>query len=697
MAQTSITVPISRLYDGLHSGGNYKDYYRNLQQSSILMNKSSDVHTDEINAYVSIPDLKATLGRHLLYRFAATIRLAAPLPATGLAQPVITRLEKELPSLNPGSQYILAPADNIKPTHDWDYIFSTRPIPEPGSDFVLDNYGSASDQNISYFTYLVLKYKAFRMRSFASNIRIYSTLENGGTPTITIYYDSTEVATRSISSVSGITSGYWNPRKAHTVEWALAVDANNAYYCLDTDILPAHETMYWRESGAANWTSISIPDGASSCSVPANTFPVGKTIEWYVSVTDQDNITSNSSVFTVTTDDDTSTATPVSPVNSVEIGNKPITFTWTVSNPSGEEPSRVIVEWATAADAEEWTELLDVNEAVYNYTAAANTFPGGNVYWKVTSYNADDEEGPTSDVVSFACVAPPSPPTNVTANSAPFTTVSWQAAVQTAYEITVDGKVVEKKFGTGVYSYQLTEPLPDGPHSIGVRVQGGYGYWSTVTTTTTVTENEGEGTISADGAFGTDALLSWVCSSEEENIVFRIYRDGDLIARTENNSFLDRFVLGQHSYEILAELSGGNYIRSAAVSGIMKSCVAQIAAAAGGSWLELKLSENSNRVESFEWNRNLTLRHYAGSAYPVAEFSPYEDRKATYDCAFTTVEAARAFEQLQGQIVILKSRGGEVMIGPLTPISKVTVDFYITYQFTVQQIHWEDFIDDTGS
>ena len=527
------------------------------------------------------------------------------------------------------------------------------------------------------------------------DIKVYTTLLNGTKPTITVYYDSTEVVDRDLV-VTGVTSGYMNPRRANTIGWSLPTQPG-VYMCMDDFVPSAHETLYWRVSGGSTWTSISLPDGASSYDIPANTFPVESNIEWKLSVIDADGITTESNVFSITTTDETSTAAPTAPVNSVEIGNKPINFTWTVSNPTGEPPSRVIVEWATAEDSESWTELVDESSAIYSYEAAADTFPGGNIYWRVTSYNADGDEGPTSDVACFSCIAPPSPPTNVTVDSAPFATISWQADVQTAYEISVDGKVVERQFGTGVYTYQMKEPLPDGQHSIGVRVQGGFGYWSTETITTTVTENQGEGTVDAVGKFGTDASLTWICTSEEVDIVYRVYRDGILIARTRSTFFLDRFVLGMHSYEILAELAGGNYIRSNEIRGTMRSCVTQIAPAAGGDWMELKLSENSNSTQTFVWNRSVTLRHYAGSAYPVAEFSPYEDRTASYDCAFTTVEEAKAFEALRGQVVILKSRGGEVTIGPLTAITKTAGDFYITYQFSVSQIHWEDFINDADS
>ena len=695
MAERSMTLSMDKMFEFLHEGA-YDYYYRDINQSYVdARSKTGDI----LMACLHFPDITSTLGRHLLYRYEVTFRAVPQYKSTGIWFADGYVLDYQLPNLNPGSQYIRVSMNIRIPS----FLEMIRGIPsEPGADFTLSSIvmsGSteASAADKSEFTYNALKNQVVLIKAETGNTnKIYTTLQNGLAPYLTIYYDDAEVVSRYISSVTGITSGYWNPRYAHTIGWVLSVSSDNVYKSLDTVIKPVTTVIYWRESGG-NWNTINVPSRASSYEVPANTFPTGKTIEWYISVTDEDGITSTSSTKTVTTFDEDSTAIPTAPVNTIEIGNRPITFTWTIENPSGAPPTRVKAEWATSEDAETWTTLVDQASAIYSFTVPENTFPGTNIYWKITSYNADGIAGPTSNPAMFSCVAPPLPPTNVTVDSAPFATISWQTEVQTAYEIFVDGKSVDKKFGVGVYSYQLKEPLTDGTHTIGVRVQGGYGYWSSITTTETVTENQGEGLIEVTGDFDIDGELTWLWAGEETDIVFRVYRDGVLIARTKNTYFLDRFVLGRHSYYILAELSGGNYVRSAEISGNMKSCVTRIALATGGDWIDLMLSENSNSVQSFAWNKSVTFRHYAGAIYPVVEFSPYEDRTASYDCAFNTVAEAKTFEAMRGQIVILKSRGGEVTIGPLVAITKTAGDFYISYQFSVSQIHWEDFIDDTDS
>ena len=82
----------------------------------------------------------------------------------------------------------------------------------------------------------------------------------------------------------------------------------------------------------------------------------------------------------------------------------------------------------------------------------------------------------------------------------------------------------------------------------------------------------------------------------------------------------------------------------------------------------------------------------AGIRKAEDETDRLEDLIGTYDCAFRTVEEVRAFEALKGKTVILKSRGGNVVIGALVALNKQVKDFYTTFTFSLQQIHWEDFI-----
>lgn len=59
--------------------------------------------------------------------------------------------------------------------------------------------------------------------------------------------------------------------------------------------------------------------------------------------------------------------------------------------------------------------------------------------------------------------------------------------------------------------------------------------------------------------------------------------------------------------------------------------------------------------------------------------------------AFKDMASAEAFEQLKGKVVIVKSRAKEVVVGAITQLEKIAGDFFITYDFTIQRINWEDY------
>lgn len=577
--------------------------------------------------------------------------------------------------------------------------YVSGPIAAPGQDVSINTFSSSATYiSKGQFAYLVTKYKAMLFTLVVTEGQTalaYSSLLNGGSPTITVYYDDSRTVPSEIATVSGMTSGYRNPRNEQNVSWTLKTSSSTNYFCVG-DFQTENATLYWRVSGAGSWNSIAATASAESITIPANTFPAESTIEWYISVTDTNGCTSTSSTFTFSTTDGTSIARPISPANMMVNGGIDNEFTWYVTNTTGQPHTRSVGFWADEPDAETWTEFFDVQSSASSCIVPAGTFYGGTVYWKVQTYNQDGVAGPLSDAVAFSSVAPPETPVGVVATQVPFATLSWQSDGQRAYEVSVDGKVVKKAFGSDIYSYKLQEPLEDGMHTLSIRIQGAYGLWSASVSAPCNVENVPDADIVLSGKFDIDGDLSWIRSVEKEFPNYWVYRDDVRIGHTNRALFTDQTVLGTHSYHILEELDDGNYNRSPAISGSMKSCITRIAQL-GGAWLDLALSENSNSTQMFSWSKPATIRHMSGAKYPVAELSAFEDRIAAYDCAFSNVETARALEALRGKTVIIKSRGGEVVIGPMTAIEKTAGTFYISYRFSIQQTHWEDYIDDSDS
>ena len=493
------------------------------------------------------------------------------------------------------------------------------------------------------------------------------------------------VAASQITAQNAPISGYNNPRTATSFGWYFKTGNYN--------VESGNVTLYWRETGASSWTSVSTTSGSESVTVAANTFPVGSSVEWYLSGSDFSGATSQTEVYTFSTSAGTAYAQCVSPISSVEDGSAPITFTWTLSSTDGQTPSGVDFWWKLPSEANnQWHAILSNASPVTSYTVPGGTFPAGEIQWLTRAYNADGTAGPFSTpgygYYSFICVAAPNPVEGLNATAVPLTTISWQSDEQQAYMITIDGVVVRKAFGNDVASWQVEEPLSEGVHEIAVSVQGQYGFWSEPAAISIAVGGPTD-ELDLSGEFSVDAVLS-----TDSTGMIRYYRDGVFIGTaTDDAPFTDNRALGTHEYFSRILLNDGNYKQSNTVTGEMSVTTKMIAALDGSSgWLELKLSENSMDVDEYRLQQDQVLQHIKGAVWPRGDRSSFRDKYATYNCAFVTKEDATAFEALFGKLVILKGKGEELVIGMLNQVQKRINVFYTSYTFTIQQVYVSEII-----
>ena len=437
------------------------------------------------------------------------------------------------------------------------------------------------------------------------------------------------------------------------------------------------------------WTDLGSVSGESQTFMaPANTFGVG-TYYWRVRAYNADGEAGPwSAAAQFSTVDAPMSAAAVRPVGEICEYTSPIVFTWSYSSDTGTKPTRSDVQWST--DSAAWTDLVTTAANVLSYTAQANTFPAGTIYWRVRNYNHNDVAGNWSDVVTFISYgAPPAP--SVSVDAVPFATIRWQSSGQEAWRVTVDGVKYGPFFGT-MKSYTVDEPLEDGQHTASVEIQGAYGLWSEAGQIVFSTENEPGAAIYLRGVFYGDAALTW--ESADALPETRIYRDGKQIAKTAGSLYTDRLAVGIHTWYVLAKLPGGYYTKSNTVTGELRACKPQIAKFPAGPWVDIKLSENPSREQTTAYSRSVSLRHMVGAVYPVLEVSAFCDESTSFDAAFVDAAAAKTFEALRGEIVILKTCDG-IIVGCLAQLQRHRRQFFTGYSFTIQRIHWEDFIDET--
>lgn len=516
-------------------------------------------------------------------------------------------------------------------------------------------------------------------------IKVRPTLVGGGTMYAIITYDSDTSLTSQVTYKSGPNSGYSNPRNAITFQWAYE-PSSSSILCADDSFEQASATFYWKSSSDASYTAVSIADSTTSVTIAANTFPTAETISWYVEGTDEDGTTTQTSVYIFSTAAGTVTATCSDPVDQVIDGSADYTFSWVITSTDGQNASRTVLQWSSD-DGSTWTTLMDESDHVTSYTVTGGTFSAGTIYWKVSAYNIDGTLG-TAGTATFICVAAPDPVSGLAATEVPLSTISWQSSDQQAYEITIDGVVVQKAYGTDAYNWTVEEPLEDGNHVISVRVQGIYGYWSQPSSITITVSNTPDTTLTLTGDFSTDAYLSWDYST----YTTYVYRDGVRIGESDDLFYTDRRALGSHTYYVEQWIGDGNYNRSNTVTGTMSVSCKMIAPIDGSaSWLKLKLSENSYDTDTYNWNRINVTQHVVGAIYPQIEVSTFENKSGSFDCAFTSDADIKRFEALQGKLIILKCKGDNVITGLLSQTGKKVGVFYTSFTFTIQHIYVEDY------
>jgi len=518
---------------------------------------------------------------------------------------------------------------------------------------------------------------------------LYTELQDSSAPYLEFIYDDTETVPGKIVYKSGPTSGYANPREPIAFAWGF--EKTGDYYCA-ADFTQTSAVFYWKESGAENYTAVNIQGEQKGVTIPANTFPTGTTIEWYVQGTEAGGATSQTEVYSFSTSAGTVTATPIEPVSSIESNNEEIVFKWSYSSPDGFPASRYALKWREMG-ATEWNTIVDSQDVTNSYTVPANTFPAGEIQWGVLPYNIDGTAGSGSVASFISFGAPEAPP--VTTDAVPFLTVGWQSDDQQAYEISIGENVYGPYFGTEK-SFKLAEPLADGTYTVKVRVMGEYGLWSPEgSTSVNITNVPGE-TITLGSMEALDNCIMW--TTEEETADFLIYRDGKWIGHTESGSFRDRYVTGTHVYQVLNRLPDGNYSASGELTLTAETDCVYIALLSGSDWLKLEIPRKGQKDPEFTKSAESFYGHLAGDVYPSAIVSGYREDSMSFGATFLQEHEAdrQRFEAMLGKSVIMKLRDGSVIFGILDNLKKEHKKLsWTAYSFTLRRIEWEDFVDDT--
>lgn len=502
-------------------------------------------------------------------------------------------------------------------------------------------------------------------------------------PYLTVTVDDSDTIGLTLRETSP-TSGAIIKTQDNTFTWRVAEDSDNQ--CAPA-LEQASAVFRWRSGTSGTIHTINVSGNTQSVTVPANTFAGTTSIQWQVAVTANSGVVTTSKWVTLSTADATPTAAPLSPVDTVIDGSKDVLFQWQHSISTGTAQSKADLQKST--DGSIWTTLATVTGAARQWTCPAGTLTSSIKYWRVRTYNADGIAGEWSDAAQIVVIAAPATPAIQIKSTGPRPSISWQTSEQEAYQVELDGKISGgTHYGT---DKTWTSPayLADGNHTVRVRVQNQYGMWSNWGTAALPVTNTPGASITLSVQASSVADLSWQTSGSYD--FYLVYRNGKPIAKLTQTQYTDELSSGSTTYQVRGCFDGSsNYGLSSAVTVDIRAEVHQVSDLDTGLTLRLPYSDSQHRQTTRTVSRQVELLQLSGAYYPVAVEVDSGTDALSITAALTDEAQVQQLMGLVGKLVCAKTPQGDMVIGYITSLPKQHDGFLNVFNFTIEQIDYDD-------
>lgn len=502
-------------------------------------------------------------------------------------------------------------------------------------------------------------------------------------PYLTVTVDESDTIGLTLRETSPA-SGAIIKTQDNTFTWRVAEDSDNQ--CAPA-LEQASAIFRWRSGTSGTIHTINVSGNSQSVTVPANTFAGTTSIQWQVAVTANSGVVTTSKWVTLSTADATPTAAPLSPVDTVIDGSKDVLFQWQHSISTGTAQSKADLQKST--DGSTWQTLATVTGAARQWTCPAGTLTSSIKYWRVRTYNADGIASAWSDAAQIVVIAAPTAPSIQIKSTGPRPSISWQTSEQEAYQVELDGKLSGgTHYGT---DKTWTSPayLADGSHTVRVRVQNQYGMWSDWGAAALPVTNTPGASITLSVQASSVADLSWQTSGSYD--FYLVYRNGKPIAKLTQTQYTDELSSGNVTYQVRGCFDGSsNYGLSSAVTVDIRAEVHQVSDLDTGLTLRLPYSDSQHRQTTRTVSRQVELLQLSGAYYPVAVEVDSGTDALSITAAITDDAQVQQLIGLVGKLVCAKTPQGDMVIGYITSLPKQHDGFLNVFNFTVEQIDFDD-------
>lgn len=294
------------------------------------------------------------------------------------------------------------------------------------------------------------------------------------------------------------------------------------------------------------------------------------------------------------------------------------------------------------------------------YTAEANVFDIGIVYWRIRTYNSLDE--PTDWAQSaFIAASVPGVPTITSCSTTPSPVLTWVSQAQVAYQVVAGNYDSGPIYGTA-QNYKIPAYFADGTLIVQLRYKNRTREWSDwASITVNIVNSPPSGINLAVELSGTNAVLSFTVSEDLTN--YFVIRDGNPVAKISNSPYTDYTACGDCIYQIMGVNLGGNYALSNEVPVKLYPDSATISII-GQKPIVLNKRRGGTPEIQTKKREDISYQYYSGRRLPLAYSARATTREKSLSYTVYKDDADKIMDMV-GEVVIYKDYAGNKIIGML--------------------------------
>lgn len=478
------------------------------------------------------------------------------------------------------------------------------------------------------------------------------------------------------SNLSPSNGAYVNKSKAITFSWTFPDLVENDDYYFYGSLSLILGKFRWRLKNAETYNEIDLDllSGTyTAFTLPADTLPGQSDIQWQVYLKTTDNEEATSAWQLITTTDQLSSASPMSPMNDYVDGSKAISFSWRHISNTGTAPTGYDIQYS-ADEGGSWTTVK--TETGTDATTAdlpADSLPAGNILWRVRTYNSDVVAGNWSSGAEICVQASPPLPTISSVTNTARPVINWQSLGQTGYQVKMNFGTTEIFDSGETAGTEKTLRIPmyvdDGGYTIFVRVKNALQLWSEwASYALTVSTTKPETPIASTLVSGGSAVIT-VRNYNAYTVVY-VLRDGIPIKKMESGSWTDLTTAGTHKYIIRGTTSDA-FADSAEMTANVVLTHASICAVDNlTQQLQLIYNRDAPPARSGSVGPKGGAQYYSGRKLPVYEYGEFFNTSRNYAYSF---QQKGDFDQLRRLAIcgytLLYRSNEECVFGIITDLS----------------------------